>query len=167
MGMDVVGRNNPDAYFRNNVWWWRPLWDYCCKVYPECENVNGHFNDGDGLDEEHSQVLIERLRAELATGATDEHELDFNMRLASLPRHECKHCSGTGIRSDKVGVDQGMPTRVLEPEMQIVLGRTRGWCNACHGEGMCDDMETHYSFTVENVREFVEFLEDSGGFQIW
>ena len=22
---------NPGQYFRNNVWWWRPLWDYVCE----------------------------------------------------------------------------------------------------------------------------------------
>ena len=27
---------NPGAYFRNNVWWWRPLWYYVCKV---CKSV--------------------------------------------------------------------------------------------------------------------------------
>ena len=32
MGMDVFGKNPTDekgAYFRNNVWFWHPLWDYC------------------------------------------------------------------------------------------------------------------------------------------
>ena len=22
--------NNPGNYFRNNVWWWRPLWSFTC-----------------------------------------------------------------------------------------------------------------------------------------
>ena len=21
--------SNPGVYFRNNCWWWRPLWQYC------------------------------------------------------------------------------------------------------------------------------------------
>jgi len=24
--------NTPGAYFRNNVWYWRPLWNFVCKV---------------------------------------------------------------------------------------------------------------------------------------
>ena len=24
--------DNPGVYFRNNVWWWRPLWNYCYAV---------------------------------------------------------------------------------------------------------------------------------------
>ena len=27
---------NKGVYFRNNVWWWRPLWNYVCEV---CEDV--------------------------------------------------------------------------------------------------------------------------------
>ena len=39
MGMDVYGerpRTNKGEYFRNNVWWWRPLWNY---VSVECSDI--------------------------------------------------------------------------------------------------------------------------------
>ena len=26
---------NPGIYFRNNVWWWRPLWNYCYNIAPD------------------------------------------------------------------------------------------------------------------------------------
>ena len=38
MGMDIHARNptgERGAYFRNNVWWWRPLADYCITVAPD------------------------------------------------------------------------------------------------------------------------------------
>lgn len=168
MGMDVVGRRNPDAYFRNNVWWWRPLWIYCCSVAPHiCDKVNGHMNDGDGLDEEEAQALADMLEMELLSGATTEYEIEYNFELSKLPRHKCDYCGATGIRRDAVGVEQGMPTRPLDEETQVLLGRTHGWCNACHGEGEVDDMGMHYPFTTENVREFMEFLRESGGFSIY
>lgn len=166
MGMDVVGRNNPDAYFRNNVWWWHPLWEYCCSLYPECHSVSGHSNDSDGLDADHAAELADKIRFALATGDTEEYELERNMHLASLPLLDCKYCEATGIRTDVVGRDNGMDTRLLDPELQIILGRTHGWCNACRGEGAVEDPATHYSFSVDNVREFLEFLDDSGGFMI-
>ena len=41
---------NTGMYFRNNVWWWRPLWNYTCMI---CEDImtaddmgGGNFNDG-------------------------------------------------------------------------------------------------------------------------
>ena len=38
MGMDVYGenpKNEKGEYFRNNVWWWRPLGDFVCSNYEE------------------------------------------------------------------------------------------------------------------------------------
>jgi len=52
MGMDVYGIApiaEVGKYFRNNIWWWHPLWNYVQEVAPHLtEGVNGHFNDGDG-----------------------------------------------------------------------------------------------------------------------
>jgi hypothetical protein len=39
MGMDVYGESG--NYFRNNVWWWRPLANYCQAIAPHiCLTVN-------------------------------------------------------------------------------------------------------------------------------
>jgi hypothetical protein len=168
MGMDVVGRNNPDAYFRNNVWWWRPLWDYCTEVAPElCEEVSGHYNDGDGLDEEGALQLSAILYMEIDAGRTAEYKADYYARISQLPRVTCGLCEGTGIRTDSVGVDMGMPEKELDAAVQIITGRTHGWCNACGGEGKTDSWEAGYPFSVENVREFADFLADCGGFHIY
>ena len=38
MGMDVIGlkpTSKEGEYFRNNVWWWGPLADYCMEVAPD------------------------------------------------------------------------------------------------------------------------------------
>ena len=171
MGMDVIG-NNPSTeqgeYFRNNVWWWRPLWDYCTDVAPHlCGEVSGHYNDGDGLDEQGARELAVILRSNIEGGYTAAYEAEYNEYIASLPRHKCDLCEGTGIRTDKVGQDMGMPTRELEPEVAIIVGRTHGWCNSCRGEGKVDDFNAGYPFSVENVQEFAAFLEGCGGFKIW
>jgi hypothetical protein len=170
MGMDVMGTNpstKKGEYFRNNVWWWRPLWNYCIEVAPElCENVNGHCNDGDGLDEDGAYELAKILREMLNEGHTAAYEIQYNSYIASLPRHNCEFCEGTGIRTDDVGQEMGMPTQKLEPEIAIVVGRTHGWCNACGGEGMVSDFDAEYPFSVKNVEEFTTFLEGCGGFEI-
>ena len=77
MGMDVYGKNptsEKGSYFRNNVWWWRPLWDYCLEVAPElCSDVSGHTNDGEGLDEAGAIALSEILFQELWDGKTAQY----------------------------------------------------------------------------------------------
>lgn len=173
MGMDVYGKkptSEKGEYFRNNVWWWRPLWDYCCEVGADVIGESlaeaGHYNDGQGLDGVMALALAEILRDELESGRTAEYERKNNEYRASLPRENCDLCGATGIRTDKIGVEMNQPTKELPVEVQILTGRTHGWCNGCNGVGTTENWQASYPFSTENVREFVEFLTDCGGFAI-
>ena len=78
MGMDVFGqnpKNKKGEYFRNNVWWWRPLWEYCEFVAPELTDMveHGYSNDGDGLDGDDARKLGNALRKALRKGETAEY----------------------------------------------------------------------------------------------
>jgi len=170
MGMDVIGRNpisERGEYFRNNVWWWRPLWDYCLTVAPDlCEKVSGHYNDGDGLEDEGAKRLSQILLLSLSDGTCEAYEKRYNAEVAELPHDDCEICNKTGIRTDEVGKEHGMDTKELPEDKAIVLGRTHGWCNGCDGMGWKPSWATNYPFTQDNVREFAEFLAESGGFSI-
>lgn len=170
MGMDVFGvkpTQHTGEHFRNNVWWWRQLWQYCYSVAPDlCADVSGHSNDGDGLDASGAMQLAAALRTELDSGRCAAAEQAYNAWKAELQREPCRWCDATGIRSDRVGIDMGMVEQVLEPTAQILLGRERGWCNGCGGEGLTDDWRAAYLFSTENVERFAAFLEHSGGFRI-
>ena len=67
--------NNPGAYFRNNCWWWRSLWDY---VYNECDDIltendwnRGHYNDGHILSEEKAVQIGKRLNELIESGKAE------------------------------------------------------------------------------------------------
>jgi hypothetical protein len=169
MGMDVYGtkpKNETGEYFRRNVWGWRPLWDYCVDTFEIVGDVNGHDNDGEGLNAEKSAILAEQMKADIASGAAQDYITARNHKLAKLERPECTTCAGTGIRTDEVGVFHDMPTRELSSEMASLTGRTHGFCNACSGEGKTDDWETNYGLDIDDIKEFAEFLENCGGFKI-
>lgn len=170
MGMDVYGtnpKNETGEYFRRNVWGWRPLWDYCVDNYEDLVGkVSGHYNDGDGLDNDGALELARRIKADLADGKASDYIEKRNSYLAGLERPACEICKGTGIRDDKVGVENGMPDQELSPEMKILTGRSHGTCNACRGEGKTDHWDTHYFLDLDDLTEFAEFLENSGGFSI-
>ena len=170
MGMDVMGvepKSEVGSYFRNNVWWWRPLWNYCCEVSPEARSVkNGHTNDGDGLDSENAKKLAQTLLTELGTGRTKKYETEYRKQISELPMQPCDLCNSTGIRTDEVGLTNNQDIKKLSPEQQALYGRTRGWCNGCDGAGEKPPFATQYPFSVENVQEFAEFLIDCGGFEI-
>lgn len=155
MGMDVIGRkpsSKEAEYFRNNVWWWRPLWDYCLQTVPDpTEKVGsaGHYNDGAGLNEEDSLRLAKALRAEIDFGRTKKYEEEYNQMLKDLPDEVCSTCGGTGFRK-------------VPPE----TGAGAHSCNVCNKKGRKRPWSTWYSFSEENVKEFVKFLEECGGFKI-
>lgn len=171
MGMDVYGKNPKNevgSYFRRNVWGWHPLWEYCERLHPEVAGAvqYGHSNDGDGLEEQESLALAKLLRLDLADGTTERYIAERNEYLANLPRLTCELCEGTGIRTDSVGVEAGFPEKLLAPEIATILGREKGWCNGCSGEGLKEAWETNYGVDAEDIAEFAEFLENCGGFEI-
>jgi len=88
MGMDVYG-NNPTSekgeYFRNNVWWWRPLWQYCEDMAPDlCKGVSAQYNDGDGLDDEKAKALSKILLETLSDGRCLIYEAQYNLEMSML-----------------------------------------------------------------------------------
>ncbi len=172
MGMDVYGKNpatEKGSYFRRNVWGWRPLWQYVEDTHPEIASLvkYAQSNDGDGLNKAKSLQLAKLLNEDVISGKAKEYVQQRNEYLANLPLLDCELCEATGIRSDKVGVDNGMPTKELSAEQAIVLGRTHGTCNACNATGKKEDWATSYYLDESDVAEFAEFLEHCGGFEIW
>jgi hypothetical protein len=157
MGMDVYGMDpsKPEGeYFRNNVWWWRPLWDYCYENVDVAQKVvYGHSNDGDGLGAEDSVVMADVLDALIRSGHTEEWKLERDKEIENIPLEECDLCQGKGYRTDDIV--KKMP-HLGEP----------GGCNKCHGHGKVLPWDAHYPFSVENVQEFANFCRYSGGFQI-
>ncbi|MCC0007728.1 MAG: hypothetical protein H6876_06340 [Hyphomicrobiaceae bacterium] len=156
MGMDVFGKaptSKEGEYFRNNVWWWRPLADICVALAPEicAECEHWQSNDGDGLKESSAMALAAVLDARLADGTVAKLVADRDAWLAALPDEPCDLCQGKGVRSDELAIKNGWDKKP---------------CNACEGKGTVRPWETRYQQDEENVREFANFLKASGGFSI-
>lgn len=171
MGMDVYGKNPANeagSYFRRNVWGWHPLWGYVEDTYPEIAELveNAHSNDGDGLNAEDSLKLAKLLMSDFTSGKAEEYVAERNQALSELPFEECRICEGTGIRTDELGVQSGWPERELPADIAIIVGRTKGSCNACGGVGKQENWATNYYLESDDVKEFAEFLENCGGFEI-
>jgi hypothetical protein len=171
MGMDVYGKNPTNevgAYFRRNVWGWHPLWNYCETVHSEIAGAveHGHSNDGDGLDGTASVELGNAILSAIADGTAQRYIDERNAYLANLPRLDCELCNATGIRTDEIGVQNKMPEYKLSAELAILLGRDKGWCNACSGEGKKESWETNYEVELDDLKQFADFLLNCGGFEI-
>lgn len=158
MGMDVYGKNprtETGRYFRNSVWWWRPLAQYACEVAPNVTTgcTYWHTNDGDGLNKRDSNLLADLLQAELDSGRCEAYAQTREAELAALPDETCYLCEGTGTRQRPPHTGAGKPASGIV-------------CNRCAGKGVVRPDATVYPFEVDNVRAFVAFLRDCGGFQI-
>lgn len=192
MGMDVYGKkpaNERGEYFRNNVWWWRPLWDYCLEIAPElCGDVSGHYNDGDGLNAEDSIKLAEKLFAEIDSGRTALYGKERDEFLQAIPNETCGVCDGRGwitpptdtqnaefmdfvtdmVKSGQVVTVDSTDNEFIKAMEQGVKAQIKEpkQCGKCEGKGECRPWATEYPFSVDNVREFAEFAKNSGGFEI-
>ena len=155
MGMDVYGKNPKNQsgeYFRNNVWWWRPLAVYVCDIAPNitkhCENWQ--TNDGDGLNETRSVKLAEKIKEDLKSGTASVYEQAYRNRIQAMPDEDCDICAGTGLRKEAPSTGAGTVP-----------------CNGCNGAGQIRPIDAEYPFKLNNVKEFANFLENCGGFEIW
>jgi hypothetical protein len=170
MGMDVTG-NNPktDAgvYFRRNVWGWHPLAGLVCKLAPDIASHCScwHTNDGDGLNATNAKRLAAALDAALASGKVAMLVALRVARFRRLPDVTCTWCDGTGVRGDEVGREHGLNQRTIDDVGHPRHGQT-GWCNGCDGRGSNRPRETLYRVHEADVREFADFVKNSGGFWI-
>ena len=150
MGMDIKGLapiNEQGKYFRNNIWFWRPLAFYCEHVAPGLTNYEAwHFNDGAGLNNTGALALASFLHTELISGRTLAYQEKWIAEQQAEPDEECSLCKGTGTREDHF---------------------VTGPCNGCNGKGVRRPFMTMYPFEVQNVEEWTHFLLNCGGFEIW
>ena len=164
MGMDVYGlkpKTKKGEYFRNNVWWWHPLWSYCCHISPELAGKveSGHDNSGDGLDAVDSRKLGFIVQQSVTTGAAQEYVDEYHIDSASLPDEPC-FCVKQSIfevfsMSGDIPFPKSSEDKIPNPE-----------CHTCKGSGMQRNWNTNYHIDVDNIQSFADFLIDCGGFQI-
>ena len=70
---------NPGSYFRNNVWGWRPLWDYV-QERSNWNAIEGHSNDGFEVSEERALKIAAMIREDSKSGYLNAYEEYHNRR---------------------------------------------------------------------------------------
>jgi hypothetical protein len=156
MGMDVYGRNPTSErgyYFRNNIWEWPPLAEYCISVAPDICAACMHWysNDGDGLDAAGAVALAEALQKEVASGRTETRAQRYASERGPMPDEPCIFCGQTGVQQALPHAGGNLKYRGIK-------------CTWCRGTGYIRPLPP---FSTENVSAFVTFLRESGGFAIW
>ena len=153
---------NPGVYFRNNVWWWRPLWHYVCiachGILSGKDIANGQFNGGHRISKTKSLRIAAKLRARIKSGDVvdyyDRHQKEYN----EAKEHNKKIQILIDTLHERVKEQYGdiVPREYPEPHKT-------DWDNLQAQK----KWEASYPFDISNVKEFAEFCEQSGGFEIY
>ena len=85
MGFDLIGikaKSEKGEYFRNNVWYWRPLWSYICN---ECDDIltikeaeGGSYNDGLKITKSKAEKIAKRIQERIDDGSVDLHKAGYD-----------------------------------------------------------------------------------------
>ena len=155
MGMDIAGIGNKEAYFRANVWSWRPIHviiDFVTEKYTLGINTESFgFNDGAG-------VKRNELCIKLADGIKAEME-QFGLK----------------DKEDRIYIAIGS-SWVTYPEGQFVTEKVVKENNLSEMSGILLHAPVaspsglvvpSYSLTKEHLDEFCKFLRVCQGFEIW
>jgi len=155
--------NVPGHYFRNNVWWWRPLWNYIndntdCLTDKQLDE--GSSNSGATISEEQSIKLALQLHKLIDDGDVKKHE-EEHMLMYNLAQEHNEELENIRKEIHKEVVlitgDENIAP-VDYPEAQKATW-DEVWARK--------DWAGSYPFSEKNVYEFALFCYQSGGFEIW
>ena len=150
------------TYFRNNVWWWRPLAHYVLeetKVIPEDKKESWGYNDCSEVSQKEAEMIARQLRYLIKTGHTKRYEAQWEARRKTLEIHNDKVEKELEAHTKKVRTkmkDSNLAPKDFPKEDHKIWDKIYKKRNS----------DASYPFSVENVKEFAEFCENCGGFTI-
>ena len=159
---DQYQKDNPGEYFRNNVWFWRPLWVFVCNncadILNEDDMMGGESNSGYEISEHKAELIGRRLSALLADGTVDEVDRISALDRAKAKAHNDEIKEQQNEIRDKVHKEHGKdvaPANYPEP-----------YYTEWHNLQKQEQWSAHYPFDKENIEDFAKFCLESGGFEI-
>lgn len=155
--------NNPGIYFRSNVWWWRPIWQYVSLFCDDFLNVKdmeaGEYNDGKEICKTKALKIASRFNRTNKDGTMDawvkihtdeyekakKHNKKIQKQLDKISKECCIACDD----------DTLVPADFPEPF------KTK-W-NAKYAE---KNWNGSYPTSKDALLDFSKFCKESGGFDI-
>ena len=160
--MDKFEQDNKGYYFRNNVWHWRPLAQYVIehtKVITDQKKIDGfNYNDGVEISEQEAVQIARQLKHLIKTGHTEKYAEEYMAGYTQAKKNNIK------VHKEMDAFQKAMDKKHgkdIAPK-DYPKADYEKW-NAIYSKL---DINGNYPFHIENVKEFAEFAEQSGGFQI-
>lgn len=155
-------QNESGTYFRNNVWWWRPLASYIINetgCIEEKDYEEWHSNGGHQVSEQLANAIADQLEHLISSGHTKKFEEDHMKELQEAEEHN--KLVEAELDQFVQSVQRKMNDTSLVPR-DFPKEDHEQW-NKIYAK---QKMIASYPFSVQNVKEFIEFCRNSGGFEI-
>ena len=154
--------DNVGIYFRNNVWWWRPLADLViklCKLLDEKQKEHLHDNGGYEYNEATANYIADTLEAFVKSPVAKRTEIAHKKQMKKADAHNKK----VQIKLDALRVDAIAKTgnKNIAPR-DYPKDLNDKWESIYRERDHTDS----YPFALKNVKEFIKFLRECGGFTV-
>jgi hypothetical protein len=154
---------NKGYYFRNNVWWWRPLAEYVLehtKVITTKKKIEGFsYNDGVVISEKEAEQIAKQLYYLLQTGHTEKYAEQYEEKRAIAVKHNAivqKKLDALSLEAERRTGEKDLAPSKYHKDL------SKKWDEITNER----EWVARYPFSVSNVKEFADFCKDSGGFTI-
>ena len=153
---------NVGIYFRNNVWWWRPLANFIiekCDWLTEEQKERLHDNSGFEFSEHEATTIADTLQKKVDDGTVQ--ALEEESKKERKVAEEWK--AGLQKQQDALGEEAKKETgnKNLVPR-DYPKHIYKKWNDLQKQQ----DWKASYPFAERNIKEFIKFLRECGGFQI-
>lgn len=145
-------KKNPGDYFRANWWSWRPIVGLVNELNLDIDTVSWGFNDGAGIETHDDCVILadalENFINETPTLIEDDDRVHLVMG------------SWVDLQGNFVST-----THLDEFEHQLPDSGTIMFSSFIAPDGTI--LQSAHSVTKGHLKQFIEFLRECGGFDIW
>lgn len=161
MGVDISGRNpktEEGDYFGLNWWGWRPI-NVICEIAAYDSKLKIDFeywgsNDGKGLKTQKQCDKLADAIEQLISDGLNEHITDDDDRIYIALGGWCE--AGTG--------------KFITSELEHKLNQQFEYGSLLYSSIVTEDgqrVESSHSVSLGKIKNFITFLRNCGGFQIW
>ena len=163
--VDEYENINKGVYFRNNVWWWRRLADYILehtKCVDEKDFDRWQENGGHEVDAETAEQIANQLEHLIKSGHAEQYKQEIEKERQEAKEHNEKvekMLSELRLEVAKIVGEDKVET--LAPR-DYPKPLNEKWWEITNQK----DYRDNYPFEIDNVKEFIEFARNSGGFRI-
>ena len=154
--------DNVGIYFRNNVWWWRPLADLVeklCFFLSDKQKKHLHDNGGHEYDEATAHKIADTLDAFVKSSVAKRTEINHKKEMKKADAHNKK----VQVKLDALKMDAIARTNNKDIAPRDYPKDLKDKWDNIYRE---HDHTSSYPFTLKNVKEFIKFLRQCGGFTV-